>query len=451
MLSADDLSYIAPYESRLFLNDDLEKFIEKSKNSLVKAKRRRRLILLSIGSVIIVVLTGITIWAFRERAIAYEQRVIAKNKELEAEIANQEKTRLEKLLARGNVSIVIAPAKMNILYVGVENPIYIAVEGLSSDKIDISISSGLLRKIKDGYYIITPGNVNDIDISVYGNFENKKVNLGSQNYRVKKLPKPQAYVNGKVGGNITTEDFLSSEGISAGSPLDFDWLIECKILSFTIGINNGKSFQEIQSNSALLSENQKSIISKIKSNSKLFIYNIKASSPDGNIWNLNSLYFNVIDIHKTLDSLIANNDITDYLNIIKDNGNVLSIEDIVTYYKKILINNIISKNQKTEISKNCSNLSYKMILGNNFNKALELAILAKETDPDNKILYTNLAASYLLNNDWNNAKFIYKKYKYDTFNNISFKSAFLEDIITFESKGIKHPDFEKVKKLLNEK
>jgi WD40 repeat protein len=70
LLSADDLNYIAPYESRLFLQENYKMLIERSKNKLLKAKRRRRNIVAAVAALLIIVLSSFTFWAVKERGKA---------------------------------------------------------------------------------------------------------------------------------------------------------------------------------------------------------------------------------------------------------------------------------------------------------------------------------------------------------------------------------------------
>lgn len=94
LLSADDLQYIAPYESRLYLPEDYSSLVERSKKELVKARQRRRNIMTAAAVALIIILTGFTLWAVRERGkalvnekIANEQKIKATSSEKEALIA----------------------------------------------------------------------------------------------------------------------------------------------------------------------------------------------------------------------------------------------------------------------------------------------------------------------------------------------------------------------------
>jgi hypothetical protein len=90
LLNAEDISYIAPYEDNLFLNEKLQRFLNDSKREIHKAKRRRQNALIITALVIIAVLSFFTIWAFTERNNAYDQQAIAENQKNEAVKAKEE-------------------------------------------------------------------------------------------------------------------------------------------------------------------------------------------------------------------------------------------------------------------------------------------------------------------------------------------------------------------------
>jgi len=67
LLTADDLKYIAPYEDKLYLSKPSESFIYKSKNEISKSRKRRRNIVSVAALALIIVLSGFTLWALREK------------------------------------------------------------------------------------------------------------------------------------------------------------------------------------------------------------------------------------------------------------------------------------------------------------------------------------------------------------------------------------------------
>ncbi|MBU0765460.1 MAG: hypothetical protein KJ607_11560, partial [Bacteroidetes bacterium] len=94
LLSANDLQYIAPYEDKLILNQILDKFLEKSKNEILRVKKRRRNIWIAAACILFCVFAGFTLWAMSERNKAIENEKIAIEKE---RLANEQKKKAEDL------------------------------------------------------------------------------------------------------------------------------------------------------------------------------------------------------------------------------------------------------------------------------------------------------------------------------------------------------------------
>ncbi|MCX6328070.1 MAG: hypothetical protein NTZ85_00960, partial [Bacteroidia bacterium] len=78
LLSANDLDYIAPYESRLFLSQDYLNLINQSKNQLEKVKRKRRVIFVASTLVLLIAFACFTVWALLEKRTADKQEIIAR-------------------------------------------------------------------------------------------------------------------------------------------------------------------------------------------------------------------------------------------------------------------------------------------------------------------------------------------------------------------------------------
>ncbi len=124
-------------------------------------------------------------------------------------------------------------------------------------------------------------------------------------------------------------------------------------------------------------------------------------------------------------------------------------------YKKTLNHKDATKETKKTISLRLSKDSYNLLLDKKYEEAKQAALLAKQANPNNTILYTNLALAYLLTDDWQKAKEVYTNWKDSTYINNNnperkCRDAFLEGLKELESEGITHPDFSKVRELLKE-
>lgn len=95
------------------------------------------------------------------------------------------------------------------------------------------------------------------------------------------------------------------------------------------------------------------------------------------------------------------------------------------------------------------NLSWFSLFEKDYKTGIKAGQKVIELEPDKIGIYTNLALNYILNNEYDKAAEIYQKMKDQPNNYGKMRDLFLEDIETLENAGIKHPDFEKAKIILN--
>ncbi|MFN8209240.1 MAG: GldM family protein [Bacteroidales bacterium] len=183
----------------------------------------------------------------------------------------------------------VAPVKMNVLYLGVENPIDIAVSGIPSEDIGVSIDNGTIRKDEAGRFIAAPANQGEAKIILKkGNEE-----IGTKIFRVKLLPTPIASIGGTVGGRITKGGLLNAGGINC-SITNFDFDVSTKVVYFKLSvIGEGKSIKEYVSKSSEFTPEQVQMIKGIKQGQKIYFEGILGSLPDGTIRELGGIILTV--------------------------------------------------------------------------------------------------------------------------------------------------------------
>ncbi|MEM7101606.1 MAG: gliding motility protein GldM [Bacteroidota bacterium] len=131
----------------------------------------------------------------------------------------------------GRRSATVSADKMNVFYIGVDNPVSVAAAGISSNDLNVSGSGGGIKLNKTGnnkYNVIvtTPG---DAKITLSGG--------GLQNttydFRVKRIPDPVAFLGREKSGQMGTGEFKAQEGIRAVLE-NFDFDARCNIQGFEI-------------------------------------------------------------------------------------------------------------------------------------------------------------------------------------------------------------------------
>jgi hypothetical protein len=185
----------------------------------------------------------------------------------------------------------VSPTRMNVLYLGVLNPVEIAVSGIPADKISVSIDNGKIEKIEEGKFGILPAKAGEVNIYLYKG----KENIGTRTFRVKMLPTPQASIAGVTGGVISRDKILNATGIDS-EITNFDFEAPVKVIHFAASITldekSGRSKVEI-SDSDKFTAPMIEMIKNLKSGQKIYFEEIKCTCPDGTIRELNSVILKV--------------------------------------------------------------------------------------------------------------------------------------------------------------
>ena len=189
----------------------------------------------------------------------------------------------------GSANASIALDKMNVLYIGVDNPVTIAASGGGDDKVNATISSGSLTRIGPGKYIARVNQVNDntlITVNVDG-----KV-AGASQFRVRTIPEAQAYVGGQPSGaNIAAGAFKAQGGVGAGIK-NFPFELSYDVVSFTFTCDSDDDIVSIASNGAAFSGAVRNAINQnVQAGRMVTIDNIKVKGPDGRTTSAPSLVY----------------------------------------------------------------------------------------------------------------------------------------------------------------
>jgi gliding motility-associated protein GldM len=193
----------------------------------------------------------------------------------------------EYLVAEG--SITVAPTKMNVFFLGVDNPVDVSVAGVQPDKVDISVTNARHVKRRDGYIIrpIRPGNAY---VVVYATIDGKRREMGRREFRVKTVPSPVAMVNSQKGGRIAKSVLLAQLGVFAEME-NFDFDLKFTITEFTVSATVQGFTREFTSKSNRFTQEQKNLIGNLNRGQNVYIQDIKAVGPDGATRPLSTINF----------------------------------------------------------------------------------------------------------------------------------------------------------------
>ncbi|RCW37494.1 gliding motility protein GldM [Marinilabilia salmonicolor] len=191
--------------------------------------------------------------------------------------------------------VVISPTKMNVFYVGVENPVEVSVPGVPSENLNVRITNARMRKVRGNEFSVSP-NANSAGkqaiVSVSTTLNGQTQNLGSQPFRIKRVPDPVATVAGMRGGGIGKNLLLAQRAVIAKMD-NFDFDLRFNITNFRISTIRDGYLQFVDSESGVITTEQKDLIRGVGIGGVVLFNNIQAKGPDGSTRDLGSLSFTI--------------------------------------------------------------------------------------------------------------------------------------------------------------
>ncbi len=177
--------------------------------------------------------------------------------------------------------------KMNVLYIGVENPLIISGGSTGSEKVKPTIDNGTLTKVSGDRYIAKPVKQGLATLTVMA--DGKKFDFPM---RIKTLPDPAVFVGGKKGGDMSAAEFKAMGAVIARLE-DSDFEAPFRVVSYKVGAQGGplQLYSEAQNNGNRWSGNAANLISRTGPGSKVFIEEIVVVGPDGRNRTLPGLIF----------------------------------------------------------------------------------------------------------------------------------------------------------------
>lgn len=179
--------------------------------------------------------------------------------------------------------VVVSPTKMNVLYVGVDNPISVSVPGVAPENVRPTLSGGNLApdsKAGKGNYIATVKGGKTATVNVSAELGGSMRAMGKFDFRVKRVPDPEAYCAGQTDGLIS-KNKLAAAGAVIPKMKNFDFDLTFRVTSFEVTMNIGGDLLTTSAKGNRFTDGMKGKIKSLKSGSRVYIENIKAVGPDG--------------------------------------------------------------------------------------------------------------------------------------------------------------------------
>lgn len=187
--------------------------------------------------------------------------------------------------------ISIANDRMNIFYVGVDNPISFAATGIPKSSLIIKSSIGSIHK-DFSHYIFRSDSVGAAHIILYQKIKGNLKEIGRETFRVKRIPDPIAKVGASHGGQISAAALRAQRFLGAFIE-DFDIDVHIPIDSFTVCIIRGDPcyYRELQNRGAKFSDEVITALTDIKSGDTVIFRKVFGKNGYGEEKEFNSITF----------------------------------------------------------------------------------------------------------------------------------------------------------------
>jgi gliding motility-associated protein GldM len=179
-----------------------------------------------------------------------------------------------------NAAVAVSPEKMNVFYIGVDNPVNVSAAGVAPTDLVVNIKGcgGNLLNTGNGKFIVKVNTTGSCTVTVLAKTPDGLKQQGSpQIFRVKSLPNPPMKIGGKSTFGLLELPASQARTINAIG-LDnsgFDFNAPCKVIEFSISIvSQGGVSPDYKCTGNQLSPAALQAISKLKAGNKIYFENI---------------------------------------------------------------------------------------------------------------------------------------------------------------------------------
>lgn len=189
----------------------------------------------------------------------------------------------------------VSADKMNVLYIGLDNPIKIAIGDAKPGSISASMSNGSLTPSGSGTYIAKPTAPGDATITAKGQNSAGGGVGGEAKFRVMRVPDPVPTLGGTLkGGRIQKGPIAAQSGIVALLE-NFAFDARFTVVSYDFVLSTKGEILSVRDvKGPLLDSQVKNLLNRAQPKDYVLFDNIRVLGPDGTNRKLSTLAFEVI-------------------------------------------------------------------------------------------------------------------------------------------------------------
>lgn len=189
----------------------------------------------------------------------------------------------------------VAATSMNVLYIGLDNPISITVGDARPGSVAASMTNGALNSQGQGKYVARPTAPGKATITAKGTNASGASTGGAMEFRVMRVPDPVPTLGGTLkGGRIQKGTLAAQSGIVALLE-NFAFDARFTVISYDFILSTKGEILAARDNSGPIIGGQvKNLLNRAQPKDYAIIDNIRVKGPDGTNRKLSSLTFEII-------------------------------------------------------------------------------------------------------------------------------------------------------------
>ncbi len=176
----------------------------------------------------------------------------------------------------GQRSVSVSADKMNVFYIGVDNPISVAAAGVASGDVRVNVTGDATKKSGNNTNLVISGTKQGtatVSVSAKGQ------TLGSFDFRVKRIPDPIPMVGNSKGGKIAANVFKAQAGLYAFLE-NFDFEARCSIVGYElVYVPQRRDAVRSTNGGGNFTTGSKALVTRAAPGDTYYMQNIKATCP----------------------------------------------------------------------------------------------------------------------------------------------------------------------------
>jgi gliding motility-associated protein GldM len=185
--------------------------------------------------------------------------------------------------------------KMNVMYIGVDNPVTISASGYNIGDVNLVVPTGVTAKRgQGGAYLVNVTTPGEFTYNITAKRGSTGGNIASGKIRVKRIPDPRVTLMKKLDGPFPANQIKVQRGLSAELE-DFVFDAKFQVVSFDLLIvPRNADVITLKNTGAAFEPKISEALKSVKAGDQVIFSNIRAKGPDGTIRKTNGLSFSII-------------------------------------------------------------------------------------------------------------------------------------------------------------